>query len=130
MCSSCAQQVAVAVMRKFVSRPERSTGDAGLDFAKHLHDKWGVGHANCNDGVLFLVSIEDRIASISTGNGVKDRLNEDRIVQTIIPFMKKQQYAEGVIHCVTSIGHKLGEQREQSSYLPTAIGIFVLGVFL
>jgi TPM domain len=30
------------------------------DFAKELHDRWGVGNKACNNGVLLLLSTEDR----------------------------------------------------------------------
>ena len=39
------------------------SGDAASTarvFAKDLHNKWGVGDGDCSDGVLMLLSIEDR----------------------------------------------------------------------
>jgi len=39
--------------------------------ARGLHDKFGVGSQGCNDGVLFLLSIEDRQMYISYGDTTK-----------------------------------------------------------
>ena len=39
------------------------SGDAASTargFAQDLHNKWGVGDGDCSDGVLMLLSIEDR----------------------------------------------------------------------
>ncbi len=39
------------------------SGDAASTarrFARELHNKWGVGDGSCSDGVLMLLSIEDR----------------------------------------------------------------------
>ena len=30
------------------------------EFAKRLHDSWGVGHKGCSDGVLLLLAVIDR----------------------------------------------------------------------
>lgn len=35
-------------------------GDAAERFAADLMDKWGVGDASCNDGVLLLLTLQPR----------------------------------------------------------------------
>ena len=62
-------QVAVAVMRKMVVPRGAAAPDAARDFAKALHAAWGVGDAACDNGVLFLLSVDDRQVYISTGRG-------------------------------------------------------------
>ena len=64
-----AVQVAVAVMRKMEVPAAATPAEAAHDFAKALHERWGVGDAACNNGVLFLLSLEDRQVYISTGKG-------------------------------------------------------------
>ena len=44
---------------------------AAQDFAKAIHERWGVGDAACNNGVLLLLSVGDRQVYISTGKGEK-----------------------------------------------------------
>ena len=36
-------------------------------FAKSLLDRWGVGYAPCNNGVLLFISINDRVLHIYAG---------------------------------------------------------------
>lgn len=37
-----------------------NTEDDARVFAKAVHDNWGIGDRECNNGVLLLLSIEDR----------------------------------------------------------------------
>lgn len=53
-------QVAVALMRKMAVPPGEPAAAQAQIFARSLHDAWGVGDAACNNGVLLLLSIEDR----------------------------------------------------------------------
>ena len=42
-----------------------------------MHNNWGVGDIHCDNGILFFISINDRVAYISTGHGVVNRLTDD-----------------------------------------------------
>jgi hypothetical protein len=64
-------KVAVAVMRKMEVPAGATPAQAAHDFAKALHERWGVGDAACNNGVLLLLAVEDRQVYISTGTGEK-----------------------------------------------------------
>jgi len=70
-------QVAVAIVREF-SHSE-SIDIAGENFARGLHDVWGVGDAKCQNGVLYFVSQKDRFHYMSRGDGLKTVLSEKRI---------------------------------------------------
>lgn len=63
------KQVGVAVMRKMDFAPGTPPADAARAFAKDLHARWGVGDAACNNGVLLLLSVDDRQVYVSTGTG-------------------------------------------------------------
>lgn len=52
-------QVAVALLNRMVRMGMPKEQVAEL-FAKQLHNRWGVGHPACNNGVLLLLSVEDR----------------------------------------------------------------------
>ena len=45
--------------------------EAAKRFGEAVHDKWGVGDSTKHNGVLFFMSIEDRIVYISRGSGSK-----------------------------------------------------------
>lgn len=53
-------QVAVALMQRMAMAPAQDPAEAAQSFAKALHDDWGVGDVQCNNGVLLLLSIDDR----------------------------------------------------------------------
>ena len=40
--------------------PGADEGEAAEKFAADLMDKWGVGDASCNDGVLLLLTLQPR----------------------------------------------------------------------
>jgi uncharacterized membrane protein YgcG len=47
-------------MEHMAMAPAQDPAEAAQAFAKSLHDAWGVGDAQCNNGVLLLLSIGDR----------------------------------------------------------------------
>lgn len=51
--------MAVALLNRMVRMGMPKEQVAEL-FAKRLHNRWGVGHPACNNGVLLLLSVEDR----------------------------------------------------------------------
>jgi uncharacterized membrane protein YgcG len=69
--------------------------DAAKAFATQLHDAWGVGNADTNDGVLILLSIQDRVVHFSTGSGVEDRLDSgaiQSIVEDMRSYLQRKDY--------------------------------------
>ncbi|GIL52991.1 hypothetical protein Vafri_8709 [Volvox africanus] len=98
-------QVAVALMRRmrYVGDP----GEAAGQFAKSLHDRWGVGDAHCNNGVVLLISINDRQIFVSVGSGTMSVLTYDVIgdvIDDVRPALKDQRYDEAVERAVVDIG--------------------------
>lgn len=79
---------------------EYNTGDAIIEqFATNLFNEWGVGQASRNDGVLFLVAVEDRELRIELGSayGVAfDRRMQRIIDQIIIPYFRQDNYSLGI----------------------------------
>lgn len=104
------------------------TDEAGYEFARTLHDTWGVGHADCDDGVVLVVSIDDRRLGISSGKGVKNRLNEEQILDEMKPFLRQREYAAGVRRGVFEIGKGLNEKRHNSQ-LKHLIPVGFLAIF-
>ncbi|GIL83335.1 hypothetical protein Vretimale_11310 [Volvox reticuliferus] len=98
-------QVAVALMRhmSYVGDP----GEAAGQFAKSLHNRWGVGDAHCNNGVVLLISINDRQIFVSAGSGTTSLLTYDVIgdvIDDVRPALKDQRYDEAVERAVVDIG--------------------------
>ncbi|WP_101775994.1 TPM domain-containing protein [Pasteurella oralis] len=71
-------------------------------YAFELGDKWGVGRKQLNNGVLMLVAKNDRKIFIAVGQGLEGVLPDAFLAQvirnTITPYFKQGQYAQGINH--------------------------------
>lgn len=69
-------------------------------YATELFEKWGVGRAKNDNGVLILISKEDRQVFIATGRGVEEYLPDaicKRIVTNkIVPYFKEGDFYGGL----------------------------------
>lgn len=82
----------------------------GYDIAqvaiKYLRD-WGIGMKGRNNGVVILISKEERKARIETGYGMEgvlpDILAKQIIDQRMIPFFKQDDYYQGFDNAVDAI---------------------------
>jgi len=103
-------QVGVAVMQSFEPEWHRDAARTAETFAKALHDRWGVGRRECNNGVLLFISIDDRQIYISTGSGTLDRLTNtvlDNIINDVKPLLRQTRYSDAVERAVADIGLSL-----------------------
>ena len=92
-------QIGVAVMKKMRRIPGESIAVTAKNFAKHLHDRWGVGKAGCDDGAVLLLSITDRQIYVSTGRRAMMVLTNDQIdflINLIKPFLEEKSYDTSV----------------------------------
>ena len=46
------------------------------NYAKSIHDSWGIGHYPCDNGVLIFLAICDRQIYISTGRAAASILTD------------------------------------------------------
>jgi uncharacterized protein len=87
-------QVAVAVMKSFADVGGKEKAAIAASMAKSLHDSWGVGHKECNNGVLLLLSILDRQIYINTGKGSSSLLTDsaiESIIDKIKPMLREEK---------------------------------------
>jgi uncharacterized membrane protein YgcG len=122
-------QVAVAVLQK-MAKDWRGLDARAKMFATKLHDAWGVGDAECNNGVLLLVAVEDRRMYISTGKGVKAVLTDAR-VQQVLGNMKAALRAGrldlAIEAGVNDIGKTLaGQKIATADHSGSGFGVFVI----
>ena len=61
-------QVAFVAARSIVVPRGADEGESAEQFAAALMDKWGVGDASCNDGVLLLLTLQPRQVSLLHAN--------------------------------------------------------------
>jgi uncharacterized protein len=69
------------------------------EFASGLFDDWGIGDATRNDGVLFLVAMDDREVVVEPGAGWDPTYDEgiqNVIDEVIIPHFRNENYSLGI----------------------------------
>ncbi len=97
---STSTQIAIVIVNNL-------DGDEAGNYAFKLGDKWGIGRAQKSNGMLILISKEDRKAFIATGKGMEGAITDihcDRIVENIIvPNFKNGNYYEGLNGAVDAI---------------------------
>lgn len=71
------------------------------EYANELFRAWGIGNKDKNNGVLLLVALNDRKMRIEVGYGLEGILPDGKTGRIrdeyIIPYFKKDNYAEGII---------------------------------
>jgi len=82
-------------------------GNAIEDFSIKVVEKWRIGQKKLDNGVILLISKEDRKIRIEVGFGLEGRLTDllaGRIIDNIIkPEFRAERYDEGVINGVNAI---------------------------
>jgi uncharacterized protein len=86
-------QVAVVTVRTL-------GGDDLTDFAVRLFERWGIGQADQDNGVLLIAAIEDRDVRIEVGYGLEGAIPDaeaGRILdQAVLPFFRDGDYGSGL----------------------------------
>jgi len=82
-------------------------GDTIENFAVKLFEEWGIGKKNKDNGVLLLISKEDRQIRIEVGYGLEGALTDAQsywIIQNIIrPAFQAENYDQGISDAVDKI---------------------------
>ena len=75
-------------------------GNEIRDFANRLFEKWGVGHAKDDRGLLVLMAVEDRTIWVEVGYGLEPLLPDGKVGrlldQYVVPRFKAGDYAGGL----------------------------------
>ena len=101
--SSQKLQIGVLIIKKISSSFLKEYSDqdkAAHEFAKKVFDKWEIGNAQTNNGLLLFISTADRKMRIVTGAGAKEIISDskaDKIFDEVKSLLKKEDYA-GAIH--------------------------------
>lgn len=100
---SSAEVVAVVV---------RSIGDEEItDFAHRLATSWGVGKKDKDNGLLLMVVVDQRKATLRTGYGVEGLIPDiiaSRIIRdNMAPHFREGDYDAGTIEALQAVNHIL-----------------------
>ena len=118
-----------------VTVPTLKGEDIGVLATNWAH-KWGIGQENEDNGMIILLSKNDREISIRSGYGIEDRMTAGitgEIIRNVItPYFKVDNYFEGLDKGADAIfevlkGKYKGSRKESSNPLPfILIVIFII----
>lgn len=82
-------------------------------FAVELFEKWGIGKKGKDNGVLFLVAVEDRKMRIEVGYGLEGAIPDAvaaRIIRDITPYFRKGEYTRGIVMASYRLADRIAEE--------------------
>lgn len=83
---------------------------AAFQFAKALHDEWGVGDATCQNGVVLFFSISDRAMGVSVGKGLKNVFTDSMLsgyFSNVGQKLRTGEYGKAIVYAVVLVGNIL-----------------------
>lgn len=119
-------------------------GDGSIeDVANRLYEKWGIGSAKTDEGILLLVSLNPRNVRIETGYGSESYLNDakvGRILDTYaMPYLSSGKYSEGIRSTVMAVAASIGntdgidnesQNTQATGSIPRMPSIFKIIIFI
>lgn len=112
------------------------------EYAIELAEKWGVGKAEKDNGLLLLIAKQEREYRFEIGYGLEGTINDakaGRIGRNIlVPYFKTGNYGEGVYRTVEEIGKLVGGEPEttaeyadeKKAIISDYTGLIVLAYFI
>ena len=97
-------------------------------------EKWGIGQADKDNGILILLAKDDRKIAINTGKGIEylvtDALSKRIINRDVIPYFKRDDYYGGLDRATDAIfevlnGEYQGTRQNSGDEFPFEIFIFL-----
>jgi uncharacterized protein len=102
-------------------------------------EKWGIGQADKDNGILILLAKNDRKIAINTGKGIEylvtDALSKRIINRDIIPYFKRDDYYGGLDRATDAIfevlsGEYQGTRQNSGGEFPFETFIFLFIIFV
>ncbi|WAC39201.1 TPM domain-containing protein [Pedobacter sp. SL55] len=94
-------EFAVVVVSNFDENQE------DFEFAKALFDKWKIGKAGSNNGLLLLIAKDRRKYRFISGDGVEGLLPDIVLKQIgerqLVPAFRENQYDEGILQAIDAV---------------------------
>ncbi|MBN1159827.1 MAG: TPM domain-containing protein [Candidatus Diapherotrites archaeon] len=101
-------------------------------YAVELFEKWGIGKKGADNGILILVTMEEREIRIEVGYGLEGAINDakaGRIIRDVIsPRFKEGNYDQGLIDGTQTIAEII--RGEPTPQLEDNSGSEIIGVII
>mmetsp|Transcript_63224 Transcript_63224/g.137506 ORF Transcript_63224/g.137506 Transcript_63224/m.137506 type:complete len:388 (+) Transcript_63224:66-1229(+) len=115
-------EMAVVAVRRILNGGDEQSAE---DFAKAVLDKWGIGKAACNNGIVLVIAVDDRKMFIATGRGAKDHISNAEltaIIDRMKSLLREQLYAEAAEQAVSDIAQVLSGHTFVPAFPTRAVG--------
>lgn len=125
-------EMAVVVISQMSSEYD-GTLEGASRFAKKIHNDWGVGRRECQNGVVFFMSIQDRHYYISTGEGVKNILTVkavEHFAKVMKDKLRDHKYDEAVEEMLDHMIFVLKNGEFDTGISPNISDMFTLQVLI
>ena len=84
------------------------------DFGIALADKWGVGTAGGDDGVILIVAVQERKVRIEVGYGLEGAIPDGRaggiLDNYVLPDLRNNNYGAGLLNGVAAIAEVVADE--------------------
>ena len=109
-------QRAAGVQMAFVTIPSLE-GEPIEDVANTIARAWGVGQKGGNEGLLLLLSIQDRRSRLEIGYGLEPILPDGlsgSVLREMRPALRQQQYGQALIAAAQTVGETVAKAKNVS----------------
>lgn len=100
-----------------VTVPTTDSAVSPKAFATEIFNTWGIGKADQDNGLLILVSRDERRVEIETGRGTAKFLPDAQVaalIETVIvPRFRQEDYAGGIIQVTQQLAHEIRNQSDR-----------------
>lgn len=84
------------------------------EYANRLFREWGIGRKEKNNGVLFLVAMNDRKVRIEVGYGLEGAIPDGKagriLDEYVIPYFKNGEYSKGIYYGYLAIANEVAKE--------------------
>lgn len=110
--------IEVAVVRRMdTGRNYANSANSASEFASTLYRNWKVGdmEATCGNGVLILISLEDRKYFFATGSNVQRIMkghSVNKVERALVKYLKRNNVYMAVLNAVMVLGKELAKNTQ------------------
>jgi uncharacterized protein len=100
-------EIAVVIIPELGDANDSNVSTDLNTYATQLFNTWGIGKKEKNNGILLLISMNDRMLRIAVGYGLESVVTNataKRIIEEdLLPYFAKSEYEHGISNGVNSI---------------------------
>ena len=115
-----ALEKATGVQMALVTLPSLA-GEPVEDVANSLFRKWGIGQKGKDNGVLLLLSIQDRRSRLEVGYGLEPIITDGDagdVLRAMRPYLRQERYGDALLQAANEIGTRITNERHVSLQPP------------